>query len=144
MSDSYPAGPAARAHFEELAGKHPERVTLVAPMEDFAVECFQVLAKAQYDIAEGAEVAAVERSVATEVQRLKRVAVDAMRAAYAEALALAIASARARGAHDQVSALADEREPIFVLDLESDEMILSLHPAVAEHADHIAAALASE
>ena len=96
MSDSYPAGPAARARFEELAGRHPERVTLNADMEDFAVECFQVLAKAQYDIEEGAEVAAVERSVAAEVQKQKRMAVEAMRAAYAEALALAIAGARAR------------------------------------------------
>ncbi len=143
VSDSYPAGPAARAHFEELAGRHPERVTLMADMEDFAVECFQALAKAQYDIAEGAEVAAVERLVAAEVQKQKRMAVEAMRAAYAEALARAIAAARARGAHDQLSALSDEREPLFVLDLESDEMILSLHPAVAEHADLIRAALAS-
>jgi hypothetical protein len=143
-SENYPAGPAARARFEELADTHPERVTLRADMEDFAVECFQVFAKAQYDIAEGAEPAAVERSVAAEVQRLKRVAVEAMRAAYAQALSLALASARARGAHDHVSALADEREPIFVLDLESDQMLLSLHPAVAEHADQIAAALASD
>ena len=32
---------------------------------------------------------------------------------------------------------------MFILDLESDEMILSLHPALAQHADHITAALAS-
>lgn len=144
MSDSFPAGPAARAHFEELAARHPERVTLAADMEDFSIECFQVFAKAQYDIAEGAEAAAVERSVAADVQQLKRKAVEAMRGAYAQAFALAMASARARGAHDQVSALADEREPVFVLDLEGDRMLLSLHPAVAEHADLITAALASE
>ncbi len=35
MSDTYPAGPAARAHFEEFAGRHPDRVTVDVDMEDF-------------------------------------------------------------------------------------------------------------
>jgi len=143
MSDTYPAGPAARERFEDFAGRHPDRVTVHVDMEDFAIECFQVFAKAQSDIAEGAEVAAVERSVAAEVLDLKRRAVETMRTAYAEALGRAIAAARAQGAHEQVPALADERDPIFVLDLESDEIILSLHPALAPHADHITTALGS-
>lgn len=143
MSDRFPAGPAARDSLEAFAGRHPDRVTVHADMDDFSTECFELFAKAHSDIAEGADPAAVERSVAAEVEQLKRRAVHAMRAAYAEALDRAIAGARAQGAHEQVAALAHERDPIFVLDLERDEMILSLHPALAPHADHIAAALTS-
>jgi hypothetical protein len=144
MSDRYPAGPAARARFDTFASSHPDRVTVVAKMDGFTHAWLQLAGKAQSEIAGGADVAAVERSVAVEIQKLKSRAVEAMRAAYAEALESAIAGARDRGAHDQVSALMNERDPHFVLDLDSDEMTLSLHPALGPHVDRIVGALATD
>jgi hypothetical protein len=144
MSDRYPEGPAARAHLEEFAGRHPDRITVVADMEDFSLHCTQLFAQAQSEIAGGADIAAVERSLLDQVQQLKTRAVEAMRTAYAQALDIELASARSRSAHDQLSALIDEREPLFVVDAQNDEMVLSLHPALAPHVDRILAALAYE
>jgi hypothetical protein len=144
MSDRYPEGPAARARLEEFAARHPYRITVVADMEDFSLRCTQLFARAQSDIAGGADIVAVDRSVIAAVHQLKARAVEAMRAAYAQALEIELAAARSRGAHDQLAALIDERAPLFVVDAESDEMVLSLHPALAPQVGRIVAALACE
>jgi hypothetical protein len=141
MSVTVPEGPAARKRLFELARSRPDRVTVTADMESFALHCFRVFAQAQSDIASGADVAAVERSVVAQVVELKTRAVAAMRAAYGEILDREIAAARARGADDLVSALSAEREPVFFVEATDDALTLSLHPALAPHADRIKAAL---